>query len=363
MYYVNLFVKRKSFLGVLLLCILIVSGCSNDENSRKEQIRYVKAEEVTLDAGQNELVFSGKVKEKRELTLSFRVGGPLATLRVEEGDYVRKGQVIATIDQRDYALQLESTRARYQQSEAEFNRYKELFERKKVPANTFDQIKAAYLMAKSSYDNAVNALKDTELLSPISGYVHSKFVENFERVGPGKPIVSLIDMNQLEVAFFVPESQIKQIGLDSRVLCDIVPLNRKGVEAKVLSIGKKANQSNLYEVKVKLTGDHNNDIKPGMTTEARLMVSNGNSEGVIVPVEAIFYQNNSPAVWVLNDAKDGVSLQSVQVKRIQEMGTAKVIKGVDLGDWVVTAGVHSLTANQQVRLLQEKSATNIGGEL
>lgn len=131
---------RNNYL-VLGLAIILLSGCKNSpkEVPQAETIKKVKVETITDDVVQNTMILNGKIKEKSLTSLSFRVGGPLMKLTVKQGDYVRAGQVIAEIDDRDYQLQAETSKAQFEQAEGEYNRYKKLVEQKKIPENTFEK--------------------------------------------------------------------------------------------------------------------------------------------------------------------------------------------------------------------------------
>jgi len=163
--------KRLSLLSILSLAIFF-SSCTSHKKEHKEVVKYVKVETVKSTNENSNLVFNGIIKEKSLTSLSFRVGGPLKILNVKPGDFVKKGNLIAAIDKRDYELQLQSTKAQFLQLKGEYSRYKELFEEDKIPANSYEKIESGYLMAKTAFENAENQLKDAELRAPFSGYIH-----------------------------------------------------------------------------------------------------------------------------------------------------------------------------------------------
>ena len=241
----------KNFFLVLVVAAIALSGCnrSTEEEPQAETIKNVRVETITDGVVQNSMTLNGKIKEKSLTSISFRVGGPLRKLEVNQGDYVRAGQVIAEIDKRDYELQVATTKAQFEQAEGEYNRYKQLIEQNKIPENTFEKIKSGYLMAKTAYENAQNQLRDTELKAPFSGYIYEKFVENYQTVGVGVPIVSLIDNSHLEVVVSVSESQLNKIKSDKKAFVNVANAGIKQLQVKLLSVGEKAKQDGLYEVK------------------------------------------------------------------------------------------------------------------
>ncbi len=356
--------SKKLWLSLLMLVSVLITSCSEKSaNSQEEPVRFVKSAEVISYTGDIESIYNGEVKERSQVTLSFKVGGPVTKLLVDVGDYVEKGQVLVQIDKRDYSVQVNAAEAQYKQAKAEYERYQKLYERKKLPENTLDRLKAGYLMAKSQYDAALNALADTDLKAPFSGYVNQKLIENFETVGPGQPIVELLDLKDLEVVFNVPENHIASINKDVLIRCDIKTANRLNLPSKIKTISKKSGEDRLFEVKVILEGEVNNTIKPGMVAKVKVVQKGDIEEGLMVPVESVFSEGGKNSVWVVNKNNKKVTKRNVQVKKICGEGYLHIISDIKAGDVVVTAGVHSLIENQEVKLLPKKSKTNNGGLL
>lgn len=107
----------------------------------------------------------------RTSELSFRVGGPISNFEVYAGNYYRKGEVIATIDDRDFLIRKEQTQAVYDQAKAEFERIGALYEKNNISASTYEKTKAEYTSAKTAFQTAANELNDTRLVAPFDGYV------------------------------------------------------------------------------------------------------------------------------------------------------------------------------------------------
>lgn len=338
-------------------------GCGKKKNTQTNNVRFVKVEKVLEGNAEKAYAYNGKIKEKRELSLSFRVGGPLKVLNVKAGDFVKKGTVVAMIDQRDYKLQVQSAKAAYFQAKAEYERYKKLYEKKKFPVNTLDKLEAAYLMAKTGYENALNALNDTELKAPVSGYVHEKFVENFETVRPAQPVLSIVDRGRLEVMINVPESHLKNLENCLEGWCAVKNASVHTYKVTRISTGEKAGKDDLFEVRFAFDGKTDAAIRPGMSAEVVMKYSTDHNEGVSVPVEAVFYTENRPCVWVLNPTGSIVEKRAITVKELKSNGRIAIQSGVKTGETIVTAGVHQLSENQEVKPLQKQSETNVGGLL
>jgi RND family efflux transporter MFP subunit len=348
---------------VLFVATILLVGCSSEKTTDKKLIKYVKTEKILNSSNLKEYIFNGKIKEKSDVTLSFRVGGPLNSLNVKVGDYVKKGDVIATIDKRDYQIQLQSAKAQYQQLEGEYNRYKELYDKKKLPANSYEKVKSGYLLAKAGYENAVNQLNDTELRSPFSGYIYKKFKSNHETTAPGLPIVSVIDVSKLEVVVNVPASQLINIDKCHKNYVDIKNAGVFDKPVSLLSVNEKTGDDELYEVRFSLNNSSENTIRSGMSAKVTLLCEDASVSNITIPVEAVFHKNGRNLVWVFDMDSSKVTSREISIKELKTGGKMEILSGLKMNEVIITAGVNSLVENQQVKPLPEKSESNIGGIL
>ena len=356
--------KIKNFFLALTVASLTLSGCnrSTGEAAQSETIKKVKVETITDNAVQHTITLHGKIKEKSLTSLSFRVGGPLKELTVKQGDYVQAGQVIAGIDKRDYQLRVERTRAQFEQAEGEYNRYKALVEQKKIPENTYEKIKSAYLMTKTAYEDAQNQLKDTELKAPFSGYIHEKFVENFQTVNIGTPIVSIIDNSHLEVVVSVAESQLNRVKSNKKSFVTIANAGIIQLPVQLFSVNEKAMEDGLYEVKFSFENKNNLKAAPGMIAEITSYCKIKKNQ-LSVAASAIFHEKTSTYVWIYNPSTSKVEKREIKITLDGAQGRVNISSGVSNGEQVVTAGVHYLVEGQKVDPLPAPSVTNIGGLL
>ncbi|MFA8435435.1 MAG: efflux RND transporter periplasmic adaptor subunit [Marinifilaceae bacterium] len=357
---------RKNLLTILCLSIFAVglASCGHKEKPVKV-IRPVRAIQLSQEVNQDNATYPGTVSESREVKLAFRVPGPLIKLNAKEGQFVKKGSLIAQIDPRDFEIKVAATKARYEQARAEAERFKNLYKKKSVAKNTLDKIMTAHELAEAEYDAAKNALKDTRLVAPFSGYINMKFVENFEKVGAGHPIVSLLDVSRLEVKAWIPEDMVVKAADFTDFYCEFDAYPGMRMKASLKEIGKKASISKqTYPITVILEVPENLSIRSGMNSRLHILVSNEKGgEGFEVPTSAVINQNNRTLVWIFNQQKGQVTSREVKVGSLKSGNRIEVLNGLKPGEIVVTAGANFLIENQQVRLLETASKTNVGGQL
>ena len=354
--------RSKILYAVVMFSLIFTVACNKDGEENKEFTKLVRIEKVTDQPKVDYLIFNGKVKEKSLVTLSFRVGGPLVHINVNAGDYVNKGEEIAQIDKRDYQIQLDNAKAQYEQINGEYERYKELYNKNKVPANTYEKIEAGYKQAKAGYENALNQLNDTELKAPISGYIYEKMVENFNTVGAGQPIVSIIDMSQLEIVISVPENQILDIKQCQKNYLTVRNADVYEVPVTLKSVSEKTGSDGLYEVRFVLNNQDKFNIYPGMTAEVKIVCQDKNST-MQISSNAVFTNHDKTYVWIYDSSKQQIKKQEITIASLQPGGMLRVVNGLKDGDLIVTAGVHSLVDGQKVKPIAKESATNVGGLL
>ncbi len=358
--------KNLTYLLSVAVLMLFFTGCGEKEAPKKEIIRPVKAMMVgsAVDlAGQG---FPATTKASQKSEISFRVGGPLIKTNVVEGKKVNKGQIIAEIDPRDYKIAEQAARARYDQTKAEMERYKRLWEKGSVAKNDYDRKKAAFLEAKAAWEDAVNNLKDTKLRAPFTGFYGPKLVDVGEDVKPKQPITTLSNLSVIEVATTIPEQlAVKYRHFDSyEVIFDTYP--NKVFKATLKEMGKVPTPEG-YPLRLYLV--HKNDpndpdqpkISAGMSCRVNIKLKDIGTEDkqMIIPFSAVFegQTDNTPSVWILEGKGDTLTVkkQHVVLDGFSGKDNVKIKSGLKSGEMIVTAGAKRLVEGQKVRALDQRS--------
>lgn len=349
--------------AILLFCLAVVAGCNNQAAEKKDIIRKVKLATVCEADSIEYRSYSGIINEKSEVGLAFRVAGPIQQIEVDEGDYVRKGELVARIDPRDYGIQLKTAQGQYEKVKAEAERVIELRERNSVAGNDYDKAVAGLKMAEANLERAKNQMNDTQLLAPISGYIQEVNFEEGEMVDAGMPVASLLDVTSYEVEVELPlsmyanrENFIAFTGKQPSVSENEFPLQFVG-------FSKTANNNQLYSLKLRPATSITQKLTPGMNTEVTIAIKTGSERNLCVPLNAVFKKNDETYVWVFYPDENVVKSRSVTTGELTGENLVTLTSGVQAGERVVAAGVHHLQENQEVEILENESETNVGGML
>jgi RND family efflux transporter MFP subunit len=338
-------------------------GCSQTKTNTEETVRSVKTDTARIYGEKPKAVFPGKVKAASDVDLSFRVAGPIAAIHVEAGAFVRKGQTLAGIDPRDYEIQLAATEAEYRQIKAEAERVIELYERNSVTPNDYDKAVYGLQQIAAKYDAHRNALADTKLLAPFDGYVQKLFFVAGETVGAGMPVLSMIDAGAPEVEINIPSSAYIRRDRFESFACEVDIYPGRIFPLDLIGITQKANMNQLYTVRLKMKDGGRQVPSPGMATMVTIRFRPEKSDLVCIPYTALFSANAASSVWIYDPDSHTVTARHVATHELHADGTVVISEGLTAGEIVVTAGVHSLTEGEKVKILPPASKTNAGGLL
>jgi RND family efflux transporter MFP subunit len=351
---------RKSLAIVAIGVLVALSGCGRKEILEREPVvRAVKVMTVGGGIAQSRS-FPGRVEASDQVDLSFRVDGPLIKLPVLEGDFVKRGQLVARIDPRDYRIRLDAARAEVERTDADFRRYSVLYEKDAVSKAQLDQALAARNVARAQEEDAAANLDDTYLRVPFSGRIAETFVENFQDVKAKEPILSLINVSQVEIVVDVPENLVarfKEIQRDSRFAARFDAAPGREFETRVSEVATQADpRTQSFRVTFTLPQPEGVNVLPGMTATVTRNPPTGEDIEIVVPAIAIFADAaGSPHVWIVDRDNGTVERRSVRTGDLSETDSIVVLEGLVPGEDIAVSAVSQLRDGMTVRPVEEVS--------
>jgi len=327
------------------------------EPRQNPTLRPIPTSAVTLLAGQTYRTFPGSVRATEEVEMAFSVDGLLVELNAVEGSRVEKGQVLARLDRRDMQNDYDAARARYDIAKKEFQRAQTLIDKNVLARADFDSAESAYNVAEAEMKVRKKALDDTVLAAPIDGVVSSRMVENYQHIKAKDTVFSIKDISAVDIVVEVPERFIATGGSrrfgTTMVSFDAAPGSWYDAKIKEFSIESDP-VTRTYEVVVSLTPPENLEIYPGMTATVKAPLSetltDGQDEGRrMVPLAAVGGDENGTSyVWVIPEQGGVPEKRAVEIGEIRK-GGIEILSGLEPGQLVAVAGIHSLTADMRVR--------------
>lgn len=349
---------------VLLLSTLFLLASCGGKKEKEEPPRSVKIYEVKAASGGMSISFPGKVKAQGEAQLSFRIAGPIHKIYAKAGKKVRKGEVLAVMDQRDYNTQLAATEAEYQSVKAQAERIIRLYEQQSVSTNDYDKAVGALKQINQKLIAHKNAVGDTRLIAPYDGYIQEPLRKEGETVGAGMPVLSFYSDATPEVEINIVATDYLKRDTYQSYSCTIDAYPGVIFPLELVSIDPIANLNQLYTMRLRFVPVEGQTMPTiGMSTMVKINLKDSGQRGTNVPFSAIWEKGEKSYVWVVKGGDTAyVEAHEVQVTEVSRTGMA-VCQGIEENVSIVTAGVYVLKEGQKVKPIAPTSKTNVGGLL
>ncbi len=362
-------------LALLGAVALAVSGCSDEKKAEtKEVVRPVKVVEIAEAGDTRALDYSGAVKARVEMNLGFRVAGKITDRRVNIGDRVKPGDLLAQIDPTDYQLAVKTAEANLAAAEKGVatadlanKRAQQLFDKSvtaksqmEQAALSYDQAVSTRDAAASSVDQARNQVAYTELKADRSGIVTSISADTGAVVAAGTPVATVALDGEKEVQIAVPENDIAQFKPGKTVKASFWSDNKLVLDGKVREVSGSADaQSRTFSVRVSLPNDDR--VLLGMTATIEAAVGNAETN-VAIPLSALAEKDGKKIVWIFDRNASTVHAREIKVADFTGAGV-HVADGLKTGDLVVAAGTQFMAENLKVKLPEQQSAQAETGDV
>ncbi len=350
----------KNYLFSLGIATAFLLSSCQEKAETKEFIRPVKLVEASsLDF--IEKSFPAVVSSDQFSNLAFKMSGLLVTMNIQEGQRVKKGALVAEIDDTDFRLDYEAKKASYMNALSQMNRAEILLTKNAVSIQEYESSKTAFTNAKSAYEVAKKTLEETKLRAPFDGFILKKYVENYQRVQLGQQVVCLINPEKIQVQFNIPETNIMYFNNPNTIYVEFDTFKGKLFKARVKEYVEASPDGSGVPVFLYIDDPEFdvNKYKISVGFSCRVIVNIENHSrvsGVGVPLSAIVYNNkaNSKAVFVYNEKEQKVRECMVEDKGLI-VGRDEVIVEGDLkvGERVVSAGANKLVDGQKVKVLTD----------
>lgn len=280
-----------------------------------------------------------------------KTSGVLLRVLVEEGDTVQAGQALAQIDPERTRLEVARAEATMRRLQANFQRSKELFERKLVSADANDQLRYEFESAKAAYELARLELSYTTITAPISGVVAQRMAKPGNLITLNAPVYRIVDNSYLEAVLNVPEREMGTMkpGLPIRMMVDA--LAGQVFEGEVGRISPVVDsQTGTFRVVGVFRGQ--DKLRPGMFGRLNIVYDERDA-ALTVPRIALIEGSGESAVFVVENGK--------AVRKVLQLGYingeyAEVLGGIEAGEQVITQGRVAVRDGADIEILNATDA-------
>ncbi len=394
----NTFFADRLTTFALLLALLCSSACSGNKQETTAKADNKTSEPVAIEVATTPVVerntrrgieVVGSFEADDEVTISSQASGILDTVTVDVGTTVRKGQIIARLDQRELKLKVEQAEATLQQAEArlglrrgekfdpnrqpevrqaksameraryDWNAAQTLVENGDISKQQYDVYQRAFEQAEARYQTALENVRnleavleekraslalskkllgDADILSPISGVVKEKLASTGEYLQPGKPVATIVKINPLRLHMEVPESFAGLIRSGMAVAVQVDAFADRELTGKIRRINPSLDEKNRSLIAEAEVANATGSLRPGMFARAQI-VADAESIALMIPEKAVLSIAGVNKVFVMQDGR--ASERAVKLGR-RDGTLIEIIEGVKVGERVITSHMEKL---------------------
>jgi RND family efflux transporter MFP subunit len=356
----------KSLIASSVIAIAAAASLSacGSQAPAEEPLRPVRTVEVRYDGAPDANRYFGSVHARHEVEQAFRVGGKVLERRLDVGQTVREGDVLAVLDDADYRLaeqaareQLEAARARARQAESDSKRLQALKLDGSVSESEEEHAESELLTARAAaeaetrrFELARNQVNYTVLRASIGGVVTSMQLEVGQVVAAGQPVVAVANESQPEIVVDVPEAHLAAFK-SSRYFASLAtaPDDRFEVELRELA-AQAATQTRTYRARLKPATPR--ALPLGATAALLTQRAVAGKSMAAIPASALTQNRGKPALWaVQRNGAEAIGTVKLIPVTVHEYGNDEIfVSGPPAGALVVTAGVQKMAPGLRVAL-------------
>lgn len=350
-----------------LILLAFAFSCAEEKKEEKKELRPVRYQQIGFLGGDKVRSFSGTARTDKIIKLSFRASGIITDFNIKLGQKVRKGQLLAKLDNVNSRLSYEQARTQVNSAESQMKtaklsleRVRNLYEKGSSSLSDYESAKNAYKTAQEAYNSAQRGLsiqgeqiKFGYIYAPANGVIATVDSEIDENVNPGQTIATLNSGTEMEITLGLPESVINGVKENMKVAVTFPAIPNKTFDAKVTEVAP-AVDANTATYPVRVTLSNPSDlVKSGMASNVTFDFGTHKLDNkvLVVPANSVGEDSNGNFVFLINGDGDKATVkkQKVTIGELTSEGF-EIKSGLSAGQKIATAGLQTLLDGQEVKL-------------
>ncbi len=349
----------RFMLLAMIVLIFILMGAIRDKS---ELIAANKAAEVSQEKPPvNVVVLSlapttitdrinlpGCIEPWTRLKLMAKLNGTITEVLVNEGDRVKKGDILARIEDDDYRIALERAEVAYNLTKAEYGRDKAIYDKGVIPAATLDTNRTNMQKAKADYDNAKLLLSRTTVTSPMDGIIRRMDAKVGLQLSVGDPIAEILEIDRMKGVVGIPESDVTAVRQLENVDLTVQALDGRIITGKKHFLSPSPDSiARLYNLELEINNS-SGEVLDGMFVRADI-VKKQIDNTLAIPFYSVISRNGEQYVFV---EQEGVAKKRKVQLGIMEKWMVQVTAGLSEGDRLLVEGHRDVENNQKVNIIK-----------
>jgi membrane fusion protein (multidrug efflux system) len=333
--------NSAALFALLLLLLAIAPGCSKQGAGGGFSMPPMPAEVADVVAGKIEENFQavGTIEADEAATVVAEIDGIVTGIPFSEGGALAKGDVIATLDDRQLAAEVSRTEALFAQSKATYERVKAVVDQQAGAPQDLDDAAAALKVAEANLALAKARHAKTRITAPFAGIAGSRRVSVGTYVRAGQAITDLANISRIRVIFSAPERMIAQIRKDAEVIVSTTAFAGYAARGRIIVVEPMVDEATRTTRVVAVVPNAGGKFRSGMSADVTTLLS-VRPNAVTVPNEAVFAAGDQSFVFIVN--ADSTVARTPVTLGTRTADVVEVLEGLSPGMKVIRAGHQKL---------------------
>ncbi len=317
------------------------------KNNQDEETIPVEVTVITRGDISNYILLSSNLETEIMADVYSRAQGIVQEIFIEEGQWVKKGQVMLTLEAKEYELSEQKARIDYQQQLSNFKRLEAMHKKSLLSNEEFEKAKYTLQASEIQWKEAQLNLDYMQIRSPISGRVGERLAKIGKRIQPTDKLFSVVDNSQVIAVVYVPEKNLNQLKIGQRVLVSSDHLKGKTFSAWIKRISPVVDPSSgTFKVTIGVR-NKGSVLRPGMFVNARIILDT-HHDVVLIPKTAVVYENEYMNVFIV---RDNVAHKIRLEPGYEDNEKIESLKDIEEGDKIVVIGQAGMKDKSKVNIV------------
>lgn len=316
----------------------------------------VTAQPVFIDTVTEKITAIGTFQPEEIVVIRSEIAGRITQLHFAEGDFVKKGQSLIELDTAEYQALLAESTAAVTLNQLNFDRLRELFNKKLVSRKDFDEIRAKLDESRARQTLDKVRLEKAKIIAPFSGTIGLHTITKGAYIQAGEDLVTLVDRSILKLDFRIPERYLSQVKIGQSVNAQVDAYPKQTFTGKIyVSDLAVDEETRTLKLRARIPNAKNR-LYPGMFAQVYLILGS-RTNAVLVPEQAIVPQGADSFVFKVETDKNTSKVVQTKVSLGQRRtGEVEIVEGLTKGDVVVTDGQMKLYEGAEVLVINQMPA-------
>jgi len=317
------------------------------QDSKSMELIPVEVTTVTEGTISDYILLSANLETERMADVYPRVQGLVEKIYFDEGDYVKKGQILMSLEADEYKLAEDKARLNYEKQMSDFKRLEAMYKQNLLSMEEFEQAKFTVRSLEVDWKQAKLNLSYTQITSPISGVIGARLPKPGDRIQPTDKLFTVINTQEMIAVVYAPEKQLGSVKKNQVAYLTSDHLPGEKFEGWIKRVSPVVDpQSGTFKITVGVKNP-DNKLHSGMFVNTHIITAT-HSNAVLVPKRAIVYENEGMNVFVV---RDSIANKVVLKVGFQDHEKVEALSGIEAGDQIILVGQAGLKDGTKVRVV------------